>query len=55
MNTSDAMVRGLAPYRLGIQSMHLLQGKDGPLEQRLHGLRAHFDPRGIIAPGCYVD
>lgn len=60
MACHDAMLawlleHGLVPYRLGIQSMHMLRERDGPFERLLRRLRAELDPQGIIAPGRYVD
>ncbi|MES2951278.1 MAG: FAD-binding oxidoreductase [Pseudomonadota bacterium] len=49
------MEQGLPPYRLGIHSMGVLRSRDGPFERLLRGIRSHLDPKGILAPGRYVD
>lgn len=50
----DALsLRGIEPYRLGIQSMDRLAACDAAHVRLLHGLKSLLDPDGIIAPGRY--
>ena len=60
MACHDAMLAqfcelGFYPYRLGIQSMDKLPPRTAAYQRFLEGLRAQLDPRGVLAPGRYLD
>ena len=44
---------GYSPYRLGIQSMGLMQGTESSSVDLLRQLKATLDPKGVLAPGRY--
>jgi 4-cresol dehydrogenase (hydroxylating) len=44
---------GFAPYRLGIQHMDRLAGRDDPYWQTIRQIKQVLDPTGVIAPGRY--
>lgn len=45
--------RGLHPYRLGLQSMHLARGTDAVHAATLAKIRRALDPADVLAPGRY--
>ncbi|MEQ9413377.1 MAG: FAD-linked oxidase C-terminal domain-containing protein, partial [Cyclobacteriaceae bacterium] len=52
----DAMVRlGYSPYRLGIQSMKLMNNKSASNKKLLKALKDALDPKRILAPGHYIN
>lgn len=58
MACHDALMRALIakghlPYRLGVQSMHLLPAPADDSAALMRRLKAAFDPHHVIAPGRY--
>lgn len=45
---------GYSPYRLGIQSMHLMKSKRTSSRRFLQKLKSKLDPKNILAPGHYI-
>jgi 4-cresol dehydrogenase (hydroxylating) flavoprotein subunit len=46
--------KGYSPYRLGIQSMLLMQGHSPNMRKLLADLKRSVDPNDILAPGHYL-
>jgi 4-cresol dehydrogenase (hydroxylating) len=44
---------GFLPYRMGIDGMHLLHGRDSRFFDLVQKLKAAMDPQQILAPGRY--
>ncbi|MCF7816842.1 MAG: FAD-binding oxidoreductase [Kiritimatiellales bacterium] len=47
------MEQGYPPYRVGINSMHLVVHENDPFWRTVRDLKKVLDPNGIIAPGRY--
>ena len=47
------MEQGYPPYRVGINSMHLVVSEDDPFWRTVRDLKQVLDPNHIIAPGRY--
>jgi len=45
---------GYSPYRLGIQSMHMYEGRDQGSKDLLNSIYKAIDPQAILAPGRYA-
>jgi len=59
MRCHDALMEafareGYSPYRLGVQSMHLMDNQDQISRKFSNSMKSISDPNGIISPGRYV-
>lgn len=51
----QAMLKaGYSPYRLGIQSMHLMSHQHSTTRQLLRQIKQALDPGDVLAPGHYI-
>ncbi|MBU1694177.1 MAG: FAD-binding oxidoreductase [Verrucomicrobia bacterium] len=51
--TTEFIRRGFPPYRVGVQSMHLVMSDQSPFWRTVRALKRILDPNHIIAPGRY--